>query len=105
MMIDQDNNEDEEQQQQQQQQQGSIHYYEFFDEMTNNGRVFDEDLSKKVIKRESLTPGEQETREAYKETIESLQEYYDNCDDKDHPIATTKEEVLQQRVVAPRQCE
>ena len=79
---------------------GTNTYYDLFDSMTNNGRVFDEDLSAKNVSRTSLSPSEARARNAYTAMIRLLRSKYKRQKDV-HPIATTKEEVLQQRVVAP----
>ena len=72
-------------------------YYEFFDQVTNNGKVFDEDMSAQVVNQKTLTDVETKARTAYQKKIKSLNQCYD---DMDHPVATTKEEVLQQRIFA-----
>jgi hypothetical protein len=82
----------------QQRQSSSINYYQFFDQKTNHGKVFDEYLSAQHVGKKSLTASEKKARSLYQETIETLHGYYRG---KNHPVATTKEEVLQQRVVAP----
>jgi hypothetical protein len=94
-------NQDNEEVEGQQQQRSSINYYDFFDQNTNNGKVFDEDLSAQDVSQKSLTEGEDIARSEYQTAIDILHDHYDNCDDSYHPVATTKEEVLQQRVVAP----
>ena len=74
-------------------------YYELFVSATENGRVFaqqtsythDENLTR------SLTDSEILERENYQTTTVNLWRQYMKLE---HPVATTKEEVLQQRVVA-----
>jgi hypothetical protein len=73
-------------------------YYELFDKVTNHGRVFIDDFSNIVVPVTTLTPIEQEARKEYIKTIDKL--YYDDYDDKEHPTAFTKEDVLRQRIVA-----
>jgi hypothetical protein len=75
-------------------------YYDFFDKVTSNGRLFTEDLSAHEVFRTALTPEEGDTRTAYASTVQKLQSEYMKSKYV-HPVATTKEEVLQQRVVAP----
>lgn len=60
-----------------------------------------DDLSAENLPIASLTLDERRAREAYQTSIAILYHTYDSYDDKRHPIARTKEEVLKQRVVAP----
>ena len=69
--------------------------------MTNSGRVFDDDLSAIPSSKTSLTQAEENARIAYTEMIEILHLRYTTERRDSHPVARTKEEVLQQRVVAP----
>ena len=75
-------------------------YYEYFDKVTNNGRVFIDDLSVAEVSINDLTPPEENSRNAYIAVHELLRSEYDRHNYV-HPISTTKEEVLQQRIVAP----
>ena len=75
-------------------------YYDLFDRMTHSGRVFTEDLSDVDVSRTTLTSQEERARTEYTATVETLRSEYKKRVHI-HPIATTKEEVLQQRVVAP----
>jgi hypothetical protein len=77
---------------------GENTYYDLFDSVTNNGRVFSEDLNATDVDKTSLTLAEVNARNAYSEMVRRLNKDYNGME---HPIATTKEEVLQQRVVAP----
>ena len=87
---------------QQQHQLAEDHYafYEHFDRLTKNGRVCIDDLSAVDVSINDLTPQEENTRKAYTANVKTLRSLYDNRGNE-HPIATTKEEVLQQRIVAP----
>ena len=95
-----ENNIDEGHLQQQQQQQRLAEYYKLFDERTNDGRVFDEDMSAQNVNKTRLTSNEAKARTNYEAVIKTLRTEYKKSKYV-HPIATTKEEVLQQRVVAP----
>jgi hypothetical protein len=70
---------------------GENTYYDLFDSVTNNGRVFSEDLNATDVDITSLTLAEVNARNAYTEKVRRL---YKDYDDMEHPIATTKEEVL-----------
>ena len=74
-------------------------YYELFVSATENGRVFAQPTSythDKTLSR-SLTSSEKMERKNYQTTIDNLIVQYSEME---HPVATTREEVLQQRVVA-----
>ncbi len=72
-------------------------YYRLFASVTENGRVFAQPESYDNDLPLLLTHSEKIERENYKNTIENLIIQYNEME---YPVATTKEEVLQQRVVA-----
>ena len=74
-------------------------YYKCFDEMTNGGRVFTEDLSNGDVPQRTLSTKEKEARIDYAAIITQLIQAYKNPT-TDHPVAKSQEQVLQQRVVA-----
>jgi hypothetical protein len=76
-------------------------YYTYFLNLTNNGIVFYVDLSSDPeAKKGELTKQEKDERLAYYRTIHKLHEHY--MAQQQHLVCISKEEVLQQRIVAPR---
>ena len=74
-------------------------YYDFFDDQTNNGRVFDTDLSElDELPVKHLTAAEVTERKHWRE---AMQRIYDHYDDMDSPRVSTTELLLQQRVMVP----
>jgi len=74
-------------------------FYEFFDNHTNRGRVFDVDLSTfDDLPVKHLTPAEIEERDSWRKTMQTI---YDHYDSETSPLVTTTDLLLQQRVMIP----
>jgi hypothetical protein len=72
-------------------------FYDDFDRLTDNGKVFEVDLSSNNnVDRKKLTEVEKLERNKYNTTIQKLLSMYKNAI---NPICYTKEQVLQQRIV------
>jgi hypothetical protein len=72
-------------------------YYKRFDELTANGKVFEQDITD-VTATTTLTRTESNARKRYISTLATLQTHYNN---RPSPSVTKKADVLCQRVVAP----
>jgi len=75
-----------------------MRYYNYFDEATNHGRVFDTDLSSIEDLPTQLTPVEIAERDDWRNKMPEVYAYYE---DIDPPQVTTTELLLQQRVMVP----
>ncbi len=74
-------------------------YYGYFDEVTNGGKVFTENMSAIQVNRLKLSKAEVNAREKYEKMVSQLYEAYTKPR-MNHPVAASQEQVLQQRVVA-----
>jgi hypothetical protein len=74
-------------------------FYQWFDARTGSGKVLKIDFSSNdKVTPEKLEDDEVDERTEYYDT---LQELYDMYFEAKHPVCCTKEDVLQQRIVAP----
>lgn len=74
-------------------------YYDYFDNESNGGRVFDADLSVLTdLPVYHLTPVEKTERETWRNKMLGIYDHYENVDP---PQVTTTELLLQQRVMVP----
>ena len=74
-----------------------MNYYDFFDQETNNGRVFDTDLTElEILPVKHLTASEVAERENWREKMERVYRHYDEI--VSPGVSTTE---MQQRVMVP----
>jgi hypothetical protein len=79
----------------------SSKYYEYLNSTTKEGKLFNTDFSSEPdVPEGNLTEKEIKERTAHYDTLQKLYEHYNTALQR-HPVCTTKEDVLQQRIVAP----